>query len=150
MKEVERIENNTDGEKCEGLVLQFRVRTSEPLVRLSKVKEVVLRVASYNGENWPSDREWEDILPKWFTVRIKSYSINEILKHSTVLWDYGSWLDAMRNRGWEWYSSQVLDDGFLIFLKAKDFPYAVNPLEYIIYESGVLLSDIQFIEGGSV
>jgi hypothetical protein len=125
-------------------MLIFRIITVKPEMKLSKVKEVMSVIASYNPTNWPDDNTWDLQLPRWFVNKIKSYSLEEINQSGHLLWDYGSWLDAMKFRGWEWFSSKVDHNGFLIYLKAIDFPFSVNPLEYVIYESGVPLSDINF------
>ncbi|GEP94444.1 hypothetical protein [Chitinophaga cymbidii] len=146
MDEIERIAFNNAGELFKGSVLHFKVNANNPSYHLLRVKEVVTEIARYDRDSWPSDEKWEDILPGWFIERIKSYDINEILSNSSVLWDYGSWLDAMKNRGWKWYSSNVFEGGFSIYLEAKEFPFSVNPLEYVIYESGVLLPNITFTE----
>ena len=61
-----------------------------------------------------------------------------------MLWDYGSWLDAMKYRGWEWFSSKVDTTEFIIILVPHELPFSVNPLEYLIYETGISLESIHF------
>jgi hypothetical protein len=56
--------------------------------------------------------------------------------------DYGSWLDAMKYRGWEWYSSNSDERGFSIILEVNSFPFSINPLEYVIYETDISIDSI--------
>lgn len=48
----------------------------------------------------------------------------------------------MRFRGWEWYSCKFDSTGLIIIIEPNSFPFSVNPLEYVIYESGVSLYNI--------
>jgi hypothetical protein len=52
----------------------------------------------------------------------------------------------MKYRGWLWYSSGITSKGFNIVLKPISFPFAINPLEYLIFESGVELKDIFYTD----
>lgn len=140
-----RILNNVTGEKPYEVPLCFRAYTKEANKKLDLIKDVMLAIASKSDSDWPDDETWSTLLPHWFVNKIKSYSLDEI-KHNGFLWDFGSWLDAMKFRGWEWFSSQIDDGGFLVRLQAIDFPYSVNPLEYIIYETGIKINDIVFNE----
>lgn len=145
MEETERILNYNNAELTTAYpLLKFNAITQNAKLNLSSIKQVVLAISSNSHKEWPSDETWETLLPGWFLNRIKSYSTDDIIRNSNVLWDYGSWLDAMRFRGWEWHSSKADEDRFSIILYAIDFPYSVNPLEYVIYETGIPLSQISF------
>lgn len=147
MIESDYIQENNAGElNTNELVLQFSITTSDSAFHLARVKEVVLSISKYNEDNWPNDQQWERILPKWFVEKIKSHSLDELNDNSTLLWDYGSWLDAMKFRGWQWLSSKIYIDKFIINLVPLTSPFSVNPIEYVIFESGVGLSKIIFSE----
>jgi hypothetical protein len=109
------------------------------------VKDVILSVSRFNENTWPEDEIWNKILPAWFLTKIKSHSIDEIKRNENI-WEYGSWLDAMKFRGWYWYSSEVGVGKFKIILVAQTFPYSVNPLEFVVLETGVDLRNISFEE----
>lgn len=144
-EEQKRIRDYIMGElPLKGSYLFFRTNTENPFEKLSLVKDVLSVVSQFNEDNWPSDEQWDLLLPKWFLFKIKSHSLEEITKNSTLLWDYGSWLDAMKYRGWEWYSSKIDISGFTIILEPHTYPFSVNPFEYIIFETGVALGNISF------
>jgi hypothetical protein len=144
--ELSRILNNNNGELPSSGRLVFTIRADNSLLKLNLIKNVMQAVACVDKENWPTDRKWDTILPTWFLLKIKSHSNDELNKMSHLLWDYGSWLDAMKFRGWEWYSSKVDNNIITINLLPETFPYSVNPLEYVIYETGVDVRNIDFKE----
>lgn len=141
--EYKRIKENVMGEMPDGKNLQFYVTTKNGHESLLKVKEVIEPISLYDSNMWPSDEVWETILPLWFLKRIQANGVKEILKNPS-LWHFGSWLDAMKYRGWKWFSSMESAEHYIIILEALELPYSVNPLEYVIIESGVNLSDIKF------
>lgn len=142
--ESENVVFFNSGEKPDGGHLLFSVKTDEPAVKLELVKSVVIAICKFSGPDWPSDEVWNKTLPIWFLTKIKRYSLEEVSQKNTRLWEYGSWLDAMRFRGWKWYSSKITPKGFDVILEPYEFPFSVNPLEYVIYETGVELNNIEF------
>lgn len=142
--EQRRIINNNNNEHPFGVRLQFKINCSDPATKLQRIKDVMFVIASKLADKWPDEEVWSRILPQWFVHKIQSYSIEELYESPSVLWHYGSWVDAMKFRGWEWFSSMIGDDFFSIQLEALAFPYSVNALEYIIYETGVPLANISF------
>lgn len=142
--------NNTfefkNGEIPTNGYLLFKVYAEQPKDKLNLILAVIQSIEKFEEDNWPSDEEWNKILPSWFLNKIKNYSYDEILKSNGLLWDYGSWLDAMKYRGWNWYSSKVNTSYFDIILNPFNFPYSVNPLEYLIYETGIPIKNIQFFD----
>ncbi len=63
------------------------------------------------------------------------HSLETIMSDPT-LWHFGSWVDAMKAPGWEWWSSALGDKGFEINLCAYEWPYTVNPLEFLVSAAG--------------
>jgi hypothetical protein len=112
-------------------------------IYIYQIKEVVKAIALYDPDNWLADENWEKILPYWFVSRVKDYSIEDIIQNPN-LWHFGSWLDAMKYRGWKWFSSKVYSNEFIIILEPLEFPYSVNSLEFVIMESGINLGNIKF------
>lgn len=143
--EANNIKSNIHSELPELPYCKFTVVTELAESKLKKVKEVVMRIADHAENNWPDDKEWLRILPAWFIERITSYTMDTIIKNE-ILWDYSSWVDAMKFRGWYWYSSQITKNGFEIVIVPETLPFSVTPLEYVIYESGVSSKNIKFID----
>lgn len=142
--ESERIEQNNHGEIPKGGFLSFEARARNPSESLSLTKEVIAVISKYNEHNWPSDEYWEKSLPTWFIRKIKEYSVQKIIESNGRLWDYGSWLDAMKYRGWLWYSSELKPLELKIILEPYTYPFSVNPFEYLLLESGVNEGEIRY------
>lgn len=142
-KESENIQNNSHGELPPDPIVKFLVTTDNGDEKLAKIKQVMLYVAKYDADDWPGDDVWEKELPLWFSTGIMANQSRDLVKE-THLWDFSSWVDAMKYRGWYWYSSLLTPKGFEIILVPFEFPLVVNPFEYVIYESGVGLKKIKF------
>lgn len=144
--EQRRIIDNISNEYPLGVRLEFKISCNDPAPRLKRIKDLMFVIASKRADEWPDEEMWSRILPQWFVQKIKSYTVDELYQSPNLLWHYGSWIDALRFRGWEWFSSFRGDDFFSIQLEALAFPYSVNPLEYVIYETGVPIDNISFKE----
>jgi len=135
MKEIERIENNVLGEKPSGVIVTMSFSTSKPRETLEKIISVLMVILSALKENvWPEDTWWKDNLPEWF-VESFDHSLEEIMRDES-LWDFGSWVDAIKYRGWEWWSSIASDGTIKIYIEAQDDPYAIEAFEYAVRVSG--------------
>lgn len=111
---------------------------------LAKIKEVLnLIVIEFESDTWPSDDEWSERLPSWFTKSFNGRTIEQVLADDS-LWDYGSWLDAMRQRGWQWFSASCSDEEWTISLSQDDAVYSIEPLVYLARQSGA--SSIEVVE----
>lgn len=136
MTELQRI---LDDEACEGPSVPLVVlagEASDAKRSLERIKEVLALVARASAsDTWPTDEEWAEQLPEWFVGPLKGRSLDEVLKDQS-LWDYGSWIDAMRHRGWRWHSSSVDGERWRIDLVQEDFVCSLDPLVYLARESG--------------
>lgn len=128
----------------EGPSIVVRAQCVDAAQSLQRVKEVLMHIAGTAAdESWPSDAEWTRRLPSWFTEPFRGRPIEQVLKDDT-LWDYGSWLDAMRNRGWRWWCSSCEDDWWTATLIREDQVYSIEPLIYLARQSGA--STVEVIE----
>lgn len=145
--EISNIINNNQGEQpSNGHLIFSIINLDNPNIYLKKVKEIAMIIAKQTIENYPSDEEWDKLLPEWFLKPMKERSIEELIQSKENIWHYASWTDNLRYRGWVWYSSKTTLNGFDIILDAFDIPYNVNAFEYIIYATGVPFNEIKFIE----
>ncbi|GDY13292.1 hypothetical protein LBMAG53_21700 [Planctomycetota bacterium] len=111
---------------------------------LHRVKDVLNMISQADADRlWPSDDDWARRLPLWFTEPFHGRTIQDVLKDD-MLWDFGSWLDAMRHRGWEWWDGYCDDDLFMATLTCNDQVYSVDPLIYLVRQSGA--TSIKVIE----
>lgn len=134
MNETERVFENINGQEPPPLQVKIKATSDSPSEVLDRIVSVLLIILKANSMDWPEDAWWEQQLPKWFLDSF-NHSINEIMQ-DTSLWDFGSWLDANKYRGWEWWSSDINTNVIQINLHAFDDPYVIEPLEYLIRISG--------------
>lgn len=135
MTELGRFHANVLGEMPSEVPLIIIVYCECPsgtLLKVRSVQETVLIASS--AEHWPDDDWWSAELPEWFLSTFR-YSIEEIAKNAS-LWDFGSWIDACKYRGWEWWSTSCCDNSCKITLRAEEDPFVIGPLEYLITSAG--------------
>ena len=145
MKETKRILENQTGESPLTAGLKISVRkTTKPTVQLHQVSEVVAAIANTEGKSL-TDEEWKDTLPSWFVESMINRKITEI-KANENLWHFGSWIDAIKQRGWKWWSSCVKQNSFDIYLESLTYPYNIDPFIYIVYSTGIEREDITIDE----
>lgn len=141
--ETYRLQNFVSGEAAPPVAVCLRATSRHPAESLDRVKEVMRTIATRSGGTWLSDQEWEAVLPDWFVQKTKRHTEQEI-EANPKLWDWGAWLDAMKLRGWEWWSSASDREGWTANLVASCWPYVIGPLEYLAHVSGaeeVVVSD---------
>ncbi|WP_125468808.1 hypothetical protein [Methylomagnum ishizawai] len=132
--ELERIDNNISGEPPPEVWVKIIGRCDNPVECLENIKGVQRIISSVRTRDWPDDEWWKDSLPRWF-VETFNKPIDEIIANKD-LWDFGSWIDAIKNPGWEWWSSRLLDDRWEINLQAIEDPFSIGPLVYIARTAG--------------
>ena len=147
MKEFELLNlmNHRSGEQPQDGYLVFDVQDDNALDKLNKVIDVMRCIASFDEDDWPNDLTWIGVLPDWFSSKVLARDVKIILEDKS-LWDFGSWLDAMKFRGWYWYSSLVEPNGFRIIVVPVTLPYSIDPLRFLIAESGIPDSSIEFFD----
>jgi len=147
VKQVERIDQNVAGEAPPpvALRLRFTSRTSAKEV-LERTCQVMRLVAMAQQGDWPADEDWRRRLPAWFLSSFDGHTWDELIA-SSGLWDFGSWLDAMKGPGWEWWSSEVCKHEGIVRCVAYMHPYGVEPLEYLLRSAGALEVDFKEEDG---
>lgn len=137
--EVDRLREEIACESPEGPTVVISAKAADPKASLSRVKEVLEQIADERAKNecWPNDDEWKQRLPSWFIAPFEGRTIVEVLANKD-LWDYGSWLDAMRQRGWQWWSSacDATEGRWTAVLVREEIVYSIEPLAYLARESG--------------
>lgn len=134
MTEIERIFDNITGQEPPPVKVKIRVDSDLPKETIERIISVILVVLEACSMKLPEDNWWRKRLPKWF-VDSFGYSLEEIM-NDPGLWDFASWIDASKYRGWEWWSSHVKDASFCIKLHVYEDPYVIGPFEYVIRASG--------------
>lgn len=149
INERERIKDYNKGELPQGGYLMFYAQTEFPSRKIELIKDVVAAISEFDASNWPNDNVWDLRLPSWFLKEIKKHSVEEITQDKS-LWEYGSWLDAMKYRGWEWYSSLIDHATLRLILEPHSLPFIVDPLQYVISAAGIEYDSIKFEDHSSL
>ena len=114
-----------------------------------RILEVVQTVLITPRERWPSDAQWRELLPSWFILNTPTITREEAeIELSRVPreqwhllpWDFGSWLDAMHNRGWRWWSYLLTRQKLTIYLVIEDWPASLEAFEHILKAAGATIN----------
>jgi hypothetical protein len=138
-----RIQEHTKGEVPPPvrLALRFAAPTGSEQI-LQRAREVMRAVADAQTARWWNDDEWKRILPAWFLATFEGHSDADLVANPD-LWDFGSWLDAMKDPGWEWWSTQQTAHGGTVRAAAHSDPYSIEPLAYLLRASGATDVEIE-------
>ena len=143
MKEIDRIENYTNGQLLNKPKLILKIRNIDnPDEVLRKTKEIMKLISQYAYTNdWPNDEEWKTILPNWF-VESMTLKTSDDRNKDENLWHFESWIESMYHRAWEWYSSKVSNDSIEITIELLSIPYVFEQFLYIFYSQGIPMNNI--------
>jgi hypothetical protein len=129
--EQKRLWEKTDGAAPQGAGV--RAAGVGGFERIREVMDVVASMPEFPV----GDEVWHERLPGWFIDSFLRFSAEE-LQRDPHLWDLGSWIDGMSDRGWEWYSSKhdVGSDRWQVWLSVYEDPYRAGALEYLAEAAG--------------
>lgn len=116
-KEIERIEKNNAGELPLEKYEVFRVRgLNKPEEALEDFKKVI-RVMLSNPNLEDTAEEWRELLPSNLIKVTDGFEDLDYRKDDSVA-SLKSLLEDIRDsdlKEWEWYSSELLEDGFNVY-----------------------------------
>lgn len=143
MDQRQRIVTCVAGEEPPAVVLRLRFAVDDATSVIGRVRVVMLLVSDAQELGWHADEIWRRKLPNWFMGGFEGKTLEELVR-TPELWDFGSWLDAMRNPGWEWWSSEALGDTGVVKCCAHSQPYSIEPLCFLLRAAGA--NTVQFEE----
>ena len=115
-----------------------------------RIISVVKHVVTYDYDTWPADEYWRERMPPWLMsammtleeARLATSRIPRERWHE-LPWEFGSWLDAMRERDWKWWGSQRSGRRGRIVLSMTGIPPRIDALKQILLAAGAkILSEI--------
>ena len=116
-----------------------------PDATMTKILDVIKLISNFSIYDFPDDDYWKNKLPRWLLDSLPVLSEQEcqILLDSTprdlwdtLPWEFGSWLDAIRDRGWKWHSYIRNENIAYIILISIDIPERIDALKHIIITAG--------------
>jgi hypothetical protein len=143
-EEIRRLEENISGERAPPVEIRLFARVeADGSESLSRLRDVMRLLAECRGRGtWPEDSWWKSRLPRWFLDPFQGRTIEDVMQNPD-LWDFGSWLDAMKCPGWEWWSSETTKEGWTVRLQALSDPFSIGPLEYLARAAGAVHVEVQ-------
>ncbi len=131
------------GERPPGMYATIHFLGKNPPEIVERLRSVMFTIAEYGGDDWPSDERWNAFVPDWLTSTFRTYSKDEILQirsdrstWASLAWMFGSWLDRMRDRDWEWWSVSVTADSVTVHVAVDGYPFSTGALEHLIVAAG--------------
>lgn len=116
---------------------------------IDKITGVVQQIVSSSLESWPNDDQWRRKLPSWLLQALPVLTREQCqqlmaktpknLWH-TLPWDFGSWLDAIKRRGWRWWGYSVQGDRLILVLEILSEPASLEAFEVIVKAAGATIT----------
>jgi len=117
---------------------------------ITKLLSVMELIAEQQPDHWPDDDYWRKALPGWLTGTFRTYTSQELAEIRSdrsrwpdLAWTFGSWIDRMRDRDWEWWSIGVgIDNSITVRLVIDGHPFSAKALKHLISAAGGRLRDL--------
>ena len=113
--------------------------------KVEKILEVVRIIIEHNSDSWPDDADWDSNIPAWIQEKIPKLAPEECQKilnntprelWNKLPWEFYSWIDAIHDRAWEWWSYKSDGNMAKFYLISLGIPERINAFEQIIIASG--------------
>jgi hypothetical protein len=109
----------------------------------SRIVGVAESIVAFHSDNWPNDQYWNAKLPPWLSSSMMTLEEARAVMARTpreqwdkLSWELGSWLDAMRERGWKWWGYKRSGNHIRLVLEIVDFPPRIDAFKQILFASG--------------
>jgi hypothetical protein len=106
---------------------------------------VAKAIISEEGTRWPTDEGWRRILPPLFQEtfpQLTKADFDRLMqtvpreRWNELPWDFGSWLDAIKVRGWRWFAHERIGRRLTILLEIVETPMHIEAFEHMINAAG--------------
>jgi hypothetical protein len=144
--EIDRLDEDGIPTPLPGVWWVFELDLGDlPESTLAKIRDVVRRVINPDGETWPDDNYWKANLPGWLISRLPEISREEAdrlmaetprERWDELPWDFGSWLDNIREREWKWWGYECSGRKGKLILEVTDVPPRVDAFRQILLAAG--------------
>lgn len=146
-KELERIKSNNFLDSMPANPWEFRVGLSGSNDQaISKLLEVIELIVKHSGDEWLSDDQWREVMPSWLKAAIPELTKDQTDKllaetpqdqWDSLPWEFLSWLDAIRDRGWLWWGYRVEGAEAIIVVHIGMLPERIDAFKELIRALGM-------------
>jgi len=109
----------------------------------TRIVGVIESIVAYDYDSWPDDDYWRQILPKWLSSFMMTGEECTAAMARTpreqwdkLHWEFGSWLDAMRERDWKWWGYERSGNEVRLVLQVTGIPPRIDAFKQILLASG--------------
>lgn len=148
--EIERIARNNDLESMPANPWEFDIHADgQPAAVLERVSSLLSQIAKFDSSAWPADSHWREVLPGWMKARLPDLTKEESdhlmrttprEKWDQLPWEFGSWLDAVRDRGWRWWGYSINGEAATVVLHIAMYPERIDAFREILHASGATIT----------
>lgn len=147
--EIDRIDDQDGLETLPAASWGFELDLGNDSVAvMARIRSVVREVAVQQDGLWPDDDYWKSELPGWlvsFMPDLTQEECNRLMaatpreKWNTLPWQFGSWVDAMRERGWKWWGYESSGPVTKLVLQITSVPGRVEAFKQILLAAGAVI-----------
>jgi hypothetical protein len=142
--EIERIRHEGPGPTLPHDKWDFKIDLGHsPDDVWERIVSVVERIAAYDYDSWPDDDHWRDKLPEWLSSFMMTLQECRTAMARTprerwdaLPWEFGSWLEAIREREWKWWGYERSGKKVRLILQVTDIPPRIDAFKQILLASG--------------
>lgn len=142
--EIERLKQDKLGSALPSAKWDFALDLgANPAETWQHILDVVESIAVQDAANWPDDDYWRGILPTWLSSFLMTAEESDAAMARTpreqwdqLPWDFGSWLDAIRDRDWCWWGGERSADRARVVLEMTGIPPRIDAFKQILLAAG--------------
>ena len=108
-----------------------------------RILAVIDDIVAENAASWPGDDYWKSTLPAWLLSFLMTAEECDAAIARTpreqwdqLPWEFGSWLDAIRERDWRWWGGERSGNKARIVLEIVGIPPRVAAFRQILLAAG--------------
>ena len=153
--EIKRVDVNNELASMPANPWEFDLASDIPMeVAIERIRSVVRLIAHAEPEAWPNDDEWRKSLPPWLKEAIPELTKEETdhllattprEKWDSLPWEFGSWLDAVRDRGWRWWGYRTDGNRATVVVHIAMFPERIDAFREILLAAGARISAERYV-----
>jgi hypothetical protein len=109
----------------------------------NRIVGVVGAIVEQDPSRWPDDEYWSEVLPSWLLSFMMTGEESDAAMARTpreqwgqLPWEFGSWLDAIRERDWHWWGGERSAGNGAIVLEVTGIPPRIDAFKQILLAAG--------------